>query len=529
MKQQVINTIKKYIDCDFFLEKPKDMNLGHYATPVAFSLAKNLKKSPIVIANEIVENIKDENIFEEVSAINGYINFKLSHEFMDEFVTWALTNEDEFAKSKNSGSILVEFVSANPTGPLHIGHTRGAVVGDSLCKIGRHLGYKITSEYYINDAGNQIELLGISIYLRAQENIFKNKNVEWPEKYYRGEYIDDIIEDIIKKNGKEFLENKDNLNKISEFGKDFMMREIPNELKSINVVIENYVSEKSLFPKWNESFKKLEENGKTYEKDGKIWLKSSEFDDEKDRVVVREDGIPTYIAGDIIYHHDKFKRGYDRYIDIWGADHHGYIARIKAAVNFLGYDDTKLEIILAQMVSLLKDGKPFKMSKRAGTSILLSDVVHEIGSDALRFMFISKKSDTHLEFDVDELKKNDNTNPIYYVNYAHARINQVLEKSKKTINDVKNIKLTNLNESAQNLLFFALLLPETLEDAFNSRQIQKVTDYLKNLSSLLHKFYNENRVVGSENEDKYLKLLSFVALSIRTGLKLIGITAKDRM
>ncbi|MDR0467386.1 MAG: arginine--tRNA ligase, partial [Campylobacteraceae bacterium] len=408
MKQQIFSVIKKYIDSDFFLEKPKDMSLGHYATPVAFSLAKELKKSPMIIAEELVKKIQNEDVFEKITAVNGYINFKLSQKFMDEFVTWALTNEDDFAKGNNKGSILIEFVSANPTGPLHIGHTRGAVVGDSLCRIGRHLGYSITSEYYINDAGNQIDLLGISIYLRAQESIF-GKNVELPEKYYRGEYIDSIIEEIISKYGKEFLDNKDNLNKMSEFGKDFMMIEIPNELKSINVSIENYVSEKSLFSKWNESFEKLEKNNKTYKKDDKIWLKSSEYGDEKDRVIVREDGVPTYIAGDIIYHDDKFQRDYDHYINIWGADHHGYIDRIKASVKFLGYDEKKLEIILAQMVSLLKDGQPFKMSKRAGTSILLSDIVSEIGSDALRFIKKKKKSDTHLEFDVNELKKSDNS------------------------------------------------------------------------------------------------------------------------
>lgn len=528
MKQRVIEVIKKYIDVDFFLEKPKDLSLGHYATPVAFSLAKQLKKSPITIADELVLRFKDESIFEDVSSLKGYINFKLSQPFMDEFITWAIKNESEFAKSDKKGSILIEFVSANPTGPLHIGHTRGAVIGDSLYRIGRHLGYDTKGEYYVNDAGSQIALLGTSILLRARENVFKESNIEWPEKYYRGEYIDTIIDEIIKQKGKEFL-SSDNLEAISEFGKDFMMLKIPEELKSINVEIEKYVSEKSLFPKWDDTLKRLNENGKTYIKDCKIWIKSSEWGDEKDRVLVREDGEPTYIAGDIIYHDDKFQRGFSHYIDVWGADHHGYIARMKAAMNFLGHDENKLEIILAQMVSLLKNGQPFKMSKRAGTSILLSDIVDEIGSDALRFIFISKKSDTHLEFDIDELKKSDNSNPIFYVNYAHARINQVFEKSGKTLKDVEDVKLDGLNESAQNLLFFSLLLPEVLEDAFNSRQIQKVTDYLKSLASMLHKFYNENRVVGSDNEDRYLKLLSFTALSIRTGLKLIGITAKDKM
>lgn len=528
MKQEVINVIKKYIDRDFFLEKPKDLSLGHYATPVAFSLAKEFKKSPLAIADEICLKLKDEEIFENVLSIKGYINFKLSQKFMDNFVTNALKNQDNFAKQNRQGSFLIEFVSANPTGPLHIGHARGAVVGDSLCRVGRHLGYDISSEYYVNDAGNQIDLLGISIFLQAQESIFK-KDVKWPEKYYRGEYIDTIITKIVDKFGNDFLNNADNINKISEFGKDFMMEEIPNELKNINILMQNYVSEKSLFQNWQTSFLKLKNNNKTYEKENKIWLKSSEFGDEKDRVLVREDGVPTYIAGDIIYHDFKFTRKYDYYINIWGADHHGYIARMKAAINFMGYDESKLEIILTQMVSLLKDGQPFKMSKRAGTTILMQDIIDEIGSDALRFMFLSKKCDTHLEFDIDSLKQLDSSNPVYYINYAHARINQVLEKSNKDIKSIQGTTLLGLNENAQNLLFTSLLLPEVLDDAFTSKQLQKVTDYLKSLASMLHKFYNENRIIGSKDEDKYLKLLSFVALSIKTGLNLIGIVAKNKM
>ena len=245
--------------------------------------------------------------------------------------------------------------------------------------------------------------------------------------------------------------------------------------------------------------------------------------------MVREDGRPTYLAGDVIYHDNKFERGYDRYINIWGADHHGYITRVKAAINFLGYDETKLEVLLAQMVSLLKGGEPYKMSKRAGNFILMSDVVSEIGSDALRFVFLSKKSDTHLEFDIDIFKQEDNSNPIFYINYAHARINQIFAKAGKRIEDVQAVSLASLNEDGQNLLFSSLLLPEVLEDAFNSRQVQKLTEYLKNLAASLHKFYNENRVVGSDDEDALLKLFAVVALSLRMGLHLIGICAKDKM
>ncbi len=528
MKKTITKSIEKELKREFVLEKPKDLSFGHYATPVAFSLAKELRKSPIIIAEELAKKFEQNVIFQEVNALKGYLNFKLSDTFLDEYTTWALKNQTEYAKDKNGESILLEFVSANPTGPLHIGHARGAVIGDTLCRLGRHLGYKIDSEYYVNDAGNQIHLLGLSLFLVGQETVL-GLEVEWPDEYYRGEYIVELAKRASEDFDESIFKDKKNIEILSAWGKDMMLSLIQDNLKDVGIEFDNFVSEKSLYDKWDESFEKLQKNGKTYEEDGKVWIKSSEFGDEKDRVVVRDDGRPTYLAGDIIYHDNKYQRGYDRYINIWGADHHGYIARVKAAINFLGYDESKLEVILAQMVSLLKDGEPFKMSKRSGNFILMSDVVEEIGKDALRFIFLSKKADTHLEFDVEVLKKQDSSNPIFYINYAHARVNQIFEKSGKKIDDIVEVKLENLNESANNLLFSALLLPEVIEDTFSSRQVQRLSDYLVSLASNLHKFYNENRVVGSENEEVYLKIFAMVALSIRTGLKLMGIEAKDKM
>ncbi|MDR0665861.1 MAG: arginine--tRNA ligase, partial [Campylobacteraceae bacterium] len=404
MKQKVTDTIKKYVNKEFHLEKPKDMSLGHYAAPLAFSLAKELRKSPAVIAQELAQNFQNEPIFESVTAVNGYINFKLSLDFMDSYATHFLSNQSEFAKGEKNESILLEFVSANPTGPLHIGHARGAVVGDALCRIGSHLGYKITSEYYINDAGNQVDLLGLSIFLAGRENIL-NLETKWPEEFYRGEYIIDLAHAAAVKFGKNIFENEKSIADLSLWGKDEMMNLIRKDLESVYIKFDNFVSEKSLHHKWEKSFEKLQSRDKTYEKEGKVWIKSQEFGDEKDRVIIREDGRPTYLAGDIVYHDDKFNRNFDKYINIWGADHHGYIARVKAAINFMGYDESKLEVILAQMVSLLKGGEPYKMSKRAGNFITMSEVVEEIGSDALRFIFLSKKADTHLEFDIDILKQ----------------------------------------------------------------------------------------------------------------------------
>ncbi len=528
MKKIVLKHIQKEIPSLNALEKPKDISFGHYASPVAFSLAKNYKKSPIIIADELCEKFKQSNIFDNVESLKGYINFKLSSTFLNSLSNEALNDEENFAKDNKNKKILLEYVSANPTGPLHIGHARGAVFGDTLYRVAKHLGYDIQSEYYVNDAGNQIRLLGISLYLGASEVL--GKDVEYPEEYYRGDYIIDLAKKAIAEFGEDYFKDESVIEELSTWAKDKMLILIKDNLKSAGIEFDSFASEKELFKLWDETLKKLQrDSDATYTKDGKLWLNSSKFGDEKDRVIVREDGRPTYLAGDIIYHNQKFKRGYDEYINIWGADHHGYISRVKAAIKFLGYDESKLEVILSQMVSLLKGGKPYKMSKRAGNFILMSDIIQEIGSDALRFVFLTKKSDTHLEFDIDDLKKQDSSNPIYYINYAHARINQLVQKSKKSLGNIKQTKLENLEDDEKNLLFNALLLNEVLNDAYESRQLQKISEYLKNLASLLHQFYNKNQIVGSEKENIYLKILLVVALSIRTGLKLMGIEAKYKM
>ncbi|MCI4399031.1 MAG: arginine--tRNA ligase [Campylobacteraceae bacterium] len=512
------------------LQKPKEASFGHFASPVAFSLAKELKKSPNQIAAELAEILHDPEHFDSVEAISGFINFKLSSAFLDKFATQTLEKGFDFAKPKeiDKENILLEFVSANPTGPLHIGHARGAIYGDALLQIGRYLGHNITSEYYVNDAGRQVYLLGVSIYLRAKEDILK-ESVEYPEEFYRGEYIYELAEEAVKEFGREAFANEDIINTLSVWGKDKMMVEIRQNLDMVGIKFDNFVSEKEVFKEWDKAKAKLDEHSALYEKDGKIWLKTTEHKDEKDRVVVRENGEPTYLAGDITYHKDKFERGFDRYINIWGADHHGYISRVKSAIEFLGYDSSKLEVLLSQMVALLKDGEPYKMSKRAGNFILMKDVVDDIGSDALRFVFLSKKSDTHLEFDVSDLNKEDSTNPVFYINYAHARIYSLFEKRGVTFEYAKGIKLPHMTDDEKELLFTAMLLGDVLEDAFTTRDVQKITEYLKNLANKLHRFYTENRILGSEREDVYLKIFAVVALGLRVGLKLLGIEAKEKM
>ncbi|NDJ26799.1 arginine--tRNA ligase [Campylobacter sp. MIT 12-8780] len=528
MKTRVYECVKQGLEQDFVLESPKDKNLAHFATPLAFSLAKELRKNPKLIAEELAHKFKDETLFEKVEAVNGYVNFKLSREFLNDEATKALSKSEDFAKgSVKKQSFLLEYVSANPTGPLHIGHARGAVFGDTLARVARHLGFKFDTEYYINDAGNQIELLGLSVLLAVRENELK-QNVVYPDQYYKGEYIKELAKEALAEFGADFFEEK-NISKIASWAKDKMLIEIKATLATARIKIDHFISELSLYKELNATLEALKANHASYEKEGKIWLKSSQKGDEKDRVIVREDGRGTYLAADIVYHKDKLSRGYDKCINIWGADHHGYIARMKAAMSFLGFDENKLEVILAQMVSLLKDGEPYKMSKRAGNFILMQEVLDEIGADALRFIFLSKKCDTHLEFDINELKKQDSSNPVFYINYAHARIHQVFAKSGKSVEQVINADLSKLNDEALNLLFESLNLHAILCDAFENRALQKIADYLKSLAASFHKFYNENKVLGTDNEDALLKLFAVVALSIKTALKLMGIEAKDKM
>lgn len=529
MQNLVKEFIEKKLNTNIVLEKPKDISFGHYATPVAFSLAKELKKSPMAIADELVLSLSESNMFEKVEAVKGFINFKLSSSFLQVLVDNSLNNKEEFAKqtSKNE-KVLLEFVSANPTGPLHIGHARGAIAGDSLARVGKYLGYDITTEYYINDAGAQMDLLGLSVSLAARDFIFKD-DVTYPETYYRGEYLIDIANIIIEKFGKDIIYDESRFKEIAFFSKDLVMDIIVKDLKDLGIEFDNFVSEKSLYPLWEETKEILDRNGALFEKDDKVYLKSTQYGDDSDRVVVRDNGIPTYLAGDIIYHKNKFDRPFDKYINIWGADHHGYISRVKAAIEFLGNDSSKLEVILSQMVQLLKGGEPYKMSKRAGNVILMSDITEEIGADALRFIFLTRKSDTHLEFDIDMLKNQDSSNPIFYINYAHARINQVFKKAEVTLEDIKDVDFSNLNQDGLNLVYESLLLESILVEAFTKRDMQKITEYLYSLASSVHKFYNEHKVIGSDEQNVYLKVLAMAALSIKVGLGLLGITAKEQM
>ncbi|MBR2112242.1 MAG: arginine--tRNA ligase [Helicobacter sp.] len=514
------------------LERPKQKDFGHFATPIAFILAKSLKKAPNAIAEDLCAVLRAYKEFAKVEPLNGYINLTLSYEFLDSLCDRALVGQYFIPQDfGNNTRILLEFVSANPTGPLHIGHARGAIYGDSLKRIGQFLGYEIVSEYYINDAGNQIATLGLSVLLSGKELL--GEAVEYPQEYYKGAYITDIAKAALAHFGEEIFSSDSHIPTLSVFAKDLMLEEIRKNLKSLDIEFDHYVSEKELFGRWAQTLETLKAHNGVVENEGKLWLCSTQKGDQKDRVIVRENGEPTYLAGDIIYHQDKFMRNFTHYINIWGADHHGYIARVKAAIEFLGYDSTKLEILLSQMVALSKGGQNYKMSKRAGNFILLRDVVEDIGSDALRFVFLTKRVDTHLEFDVDMLSHQDSSNPIFYINYANARIHTLLEKSSLTRAQVASAHLvgdeTPLWQDLRFLVFNALSIHQVLHSSFCEREIQKVCEYLKMLASDFHSFYNAYKILQSPHQAEILKALLVVSESITLGLGLIGIQAKTRM
>lgn len=564
--EYIKSLISQIAGVEAVIERPKNREFGHFATPVAFTLAKSRKLPPQTLAKELCEQLRAHSdytkTFSDISEMKGYINCTLAPALLERFANAALeqtnigggvgvniggnaesSNPHSAESSTAKESILLEYVSANPTGPLHIGHARGAVLGDSLQRLGRYLGYAITSEYYVNDAGAQIYKLGKSIYLAGREIL--GEQVVYDDDCYKGEYIIEIAQLALEKFGREIFTTQEpeskasdtNITRLGDFGKELMLEEIKSNLSECGIHFDTYVSEKSLFSRWDSTLSRLKAHGGVYESQGKLWLASSSKGDEKDRCIVREDGEPTYLAGDIIYHGDKFSRDFSRYINIWGADHHGYIPRVRAAISYLGFDESRLEVLLAQMVSLLKDGKPYKMSKRAGNFILMRDVVADIGADALRFVFLSKKPDTHLEFDVADLRAQDSSNPIFYINYANARIHTLLQKStldsstiaRASLQDMAKDMPSESGAAVLGLVFDSLLLPRVAQMAWEERSLQKVCEYAKNLAASLHGFYNAHKILDSQHEASILRALELVSLALTQSLALLGIEARTRM
>ncbi len=534
-------TLSSGVVPEIIIEVPAHAEHGDFATNVAMQLAKPEKKAPRQIAEVLVKELQVNNeLFEKVEIAGpGFINFFIRKELWRESLKSIVTAGDDFGKSTAGAGkkVQVEFVSANPTGPLHIGHGRGAATGDAVASILSAAGFEVIREYYINDAGNQMDTLGRSVYLRYCELL--GKSSEFPENCYQGDYIRDIARDLVTKFGSRYLESSDEeaIPVFAKLGGDIILQGIKQDLEDFGVVHNTWFSEQTLFDtgKVAEAVSSMQKSGYIYEKEGALWFRTTDFGDDKDRVVVRGNGVTTYFASDIAYHKEKFERGFDWVIDVWGADHHGYVPRLKGIVQGLGRSADDLKIILVQLVSLLRDGVPVAMSTRSGEFVTLKEVVDEVGRDAARYFFLMRRSDSQLDFDLELAKRQSTENPVYYVQYAHARICSIFETVTErglVPEDFTKIPLRKL-ESSEEMSLIKLLgqFPEIVEGSALNFEPHRITYYLQDLAGLFHSFYNKHRVIGEDPElsSARLLLLKCTAQTLKNGLTLLGVSAPERM
>ena len=518
------------------LEVPPKKEFGDFATNFAMQTAKIFRTSPRKIAEEIRSRINCE-LFERIEIAGaGFMNFYLRSDVIYRELKEIYDAGKEFGCLPNKGNVTIqiEYVSANPTGLLHVGHGRGAAAGSAIVNIMRAAGYNVKSEYYINDAGNQMDKLAVSVNARYLELL--GENVEFPEDGYRGPDIVDTTRRIIARHGSKFitLPNDERVKILGELAYADKMLELKDDLEKFGVEFDIWFSERTLHPdKINAAIEILKANGGIYEKDGALWLASSKFGDDKDRVVVRENGEPTYLAADIAYHKNKFDRGFGELINLWGADHHGYVARVKAAMKMLGYDADKLKIIFLQMVSLFRGGEAVKMSKRAGTAIPLRELMAEVGTDAARYFFLMRSTDSQLDFDLDLAKSQSADNPVYYVQYAHARICSIFRQASEaglTLDD--DPKFALMNSTAEiDLINKIFEYPDEIEKAAIEYAPQRIARYVYDLASTFSAFYRDCRILGVEKDlaQARLALLAVTRHTIEHALNLLGVSAPERM
>jgi len=523
------------------VEWTKDPGHGDYASNVAMVLARPTKKNPRDIAGILLNGIDDpRKVLEKVEIAGpGFINF-----FIREGCWFSLLKKVDDEGSRYGSSdlgkgrrIQVEFVSANPTGPLHIGHARGAVVGDVVANILAAVGYDVFREYYINDTGNQMNNLGKSVLLRYRELLGREE--EFPEGCYKGEYIRDLAGELLKREGERYLdmETEEAIPLLTAYAGGVILEGIKEDLRSFGVVFDLYFSERELYREdgVGRLLGMLQEKGFVYREGEALWFRTTAFGDEKDRVVIRQNGDPTYFAADIAYHRNKFLRGFDTLIDIWGADHHGYIPRMSAAVQALGYEKDALKVILVQLVNLLRDGKPVAMSTRSGEFDTLREVVDEVGKDAARYNFLMRRSDSHLDFDLELAKRQSSENPVYYVQYAYARICSIIRMAAErgyTAPLYGEAKLDLLKATEEIDLIKAITrFPEAVEGAARTLEPHRLTFYLNDLAAIFHSYYNKTKVISDDGALTGARL--FLVKSIRTvlenALTMLGVSTPETM
>jgi len=518
------------------LEVPPQKEFGDFATNFAMQSARAFHMNPRKIAEVLVERIKEPWLEKAEIAGPGFINFYLKVNVIYDGLAVIIKAGKNYGNllKKDAPKIQVEYVSANPTGPLHVGHGRGAAAGSALVNLLRAAGYDVSSEYYINDAGNQIDNLAASVNARYLELL--GKTAEFPENGYHGEDIIDTAKRIIKKDGAAYLEmsEEERLGIFKERALREKLAALKEDLAAFNVDYDVWFSERTLHPEAiKEACAVLKENGNIYEKDGAFWLKSTAYGDDKDRVVIRDNGVPTYLAADIAYHRNKFERGFGTLINIWGADHHGYVCRVKAAMQAYGYNPDNLEVLLLQMVSLYRGGELVKMSKRTGQSVTLAELIEEVGTDAARFFFIMRSLDSQLDFDLDLAKARSNENPVYYIQYAHARICSIFRQAEENkLPQAIEPKLTLLTDETEIALIKKMGdYPEEIDHAAADRAPQRIARYAYELAGDFHSFYNKCRIMGVDKDlaQARLALVKATANVIRHALGIIGVSAPEKM
>lgn len=521
------------------LETPKDKTNGDYATNIAMQLTKLAKKPPRAIAESIIENLDTTGTaIEKIDiAYPGFMNIVLRKDYLAEVITTVLAQGTEYGRSQAGANekVQVEFVSANPTGDLHLGHARGASVGDSLCNVLDFAGYDVSREYYINDAGNQINNLAASLEARYKQSL--GLDASMPEDGYHGQDIIDIAGKLAAEFGDSILSKSDEerFEFFREHGLKLELGKLQKDLANFRVDFDVWYSETSLYKsgKVETALEKLRANGHVFEEEGATWFRSTTFGDDKDRVLIKNDGSYTYLTPDISYHEDKIQRGFTKLINIWGADHHGYIPRMKAAIEALGYDRDTLEVEIIQMVNLMKDGEKVKMSKRTGNAVTLRELVEEVGLDAVRYNFAMRAGDSHMDFDLDLAVKQSNENPVYYAQYAHARISSILRQAKEQGLAASKEHLNLLNaEKEIDVLKKVGDFPQVVADAAKNRTPHRITNYIQELAATFHSFYNAEKVLDADNKDRSearLSLITAVRTTIANALKLIGVSAPEKM
>jgi arginyl-tRNA synthetase len=528
--------------CEVVLEEPKADSHGDLSTNMAMQMAKTQRMAPRKIAEALIGHLDDNRgiIANTEIAGPGFINFFIRPSAWHPVLEAVHAQDDQYGRCDmgKGKRIQIEFVSSNPTGPLHVGHGRGGAVGDSTANILSFCGYDVQKEYYINDSGRQIQTLGLSVYLRGKELL--GETVAFPETCYQGEYIRDLARELMDRDGPDVFaqDEADAIMPCARFAAGKIIEGMRADLVDFGVTFDRWFSEQSLYDagKVEADIRLFKEKGLVYEKDGAQWFKTSDFGDEKDRVVVRQNGQTTYFASDITYHKDKFERGFHTVIDVWGADHHGYIPRMKAAVEASGYARDQFGVLLVQLVNLLRAGQPVAMSTRAGEFVTLADVVREVGRDAARFIFLTRHYDSPLDFDLDLAKRKTNDNPVYYVQYVHARIASIHRKAEADGMDVSGFSHSDLSalETVEDVALIKALAryPEAVEMAGTLMEPHRITYYLMTLAAGFHTYYNRHRVLCEDDlklTRARLYLISAVQKVIRNGLALLGVSAPDSM